>query len=124
MYQIRFDARTRTLRITLSGLWTVEVLRGFGAEMMARRQQAGDGDFDVLSDSRAFPVQTNDVAQAFTATMNAPIPGLRRIAVVVGSMLNKLQAGRVFTAPHIRVFTDMAAAEAWLAEGRDSSPAA
>ena len=64
MYDLHFDPGERVLYIRMHGFWSAELLARFGAEVFAagariREQQDG---FAILTDARACPVQSGEVA--------------------------------------------------------------
>ena len=118
MIQIRECPDRSLLTITIDGFLTPDDVPALAAALgaSARDAHAAGRPFDVLVDSRGFPVQANDVADGLAAIMRggmALTPG--HAAVVVGSHLNKLQAERTLAHPRLRVFLAMDMAEAWLA---------
>lgn len=120
-YELSFDAATATLRLTLRGFWTEATLAAFAAEMLAvtTRIRRDHAEFNMLSDSRSFAVQSATVSAGFTAmTTMASREHRGATAIVVASMMNKLQAERTMTSPRLRVFLDYDEAVAWLAEQR------
>ena len=118
-YEISFDPATVTLRLTLRGFWTLATLAAFSAKMLSvtsgiRRQHLL---FGVLSDSRTFAVQSTIVGAGFTALMGqASRTHKGPTAIVVASMMNKLQAERTMVSPRLRVFLDYDEAATWLAQ--------
>ena len=119
-FRLDYDAGRNRILIHIRDFWTVETVRDFATAAGAKAQEvrAIRDDYDVLIDSRDFPVQANDVADLLPSIAEAGLTLTSgRAASVVGSHLNKLQAERTQTHPRMRIFMTMAAAEAWLAEG-------
>jgi len=117
MYRIEFDEAQVLMTLTLEGHWTLDEFRAYEAEFLAvtrdirKRHRA----FRILSESTNFPVQSAEVAGAFTQSIGAVVRGDEGpVALVVGSMLNKMQAERVFPYPNVRVFLGEDEARAWL----------
>lgn len=119
MYEIEFDAARRLFIVRAEGFWSLGTIAGFSAAALAQGAwaRARHGRYAVLADARAFPVQSAEVARAFEmlvaksiALSDAPY------AVVLGSMLAKMQADRVVNGPNCRTFLDLAEAEGWLEE--------
>ncbi len=122
-FQIDYDPRRNRLNVEIRDFWTVETVREFAAASGARAQQvrAIRDDYDVLIDSRDFPVQANDVADLLPQIAEGGLAlTTGRAASVVGSRLNKLQAERTQSHPRLRIFMTMAEAEAWLATAPDA----
>lgn len=119
MFDIRFDPACRVLHLKLSGFWSMATVVRFAADMLVKTTmiRARHGSFATLSDAREFPIQSTEVSERFERIrargleMNAG-----PTAIVVATQLSKLQAERVLKADRIRVFLEMAAAEAWLGE--------
>ncbi len=122
-FRIDYDPRRNRLHVVIRDLWTVETVRDFAAASGAKAQQvrAIRDDYDVLIDSRDFPVQTNEVADLLPQIAEGGLAlTTGRAASVVGSHLNKMQAERTQTHPRLRIFMTMAEAEAWLAAAPDA----
>jgi hypothetical protein len=120
-FRLDYDARRNLILIDLRDFWTVETVHEFAAAAGAKAQEvlAIRKDYDVLIDSRDFPVQANDVADLLPSIAQAGLTLTSgRAASVVGSHLNKLQAERTQTHPRMRIFMSFEEAEAWLAEPR------
>ena len=78
--------------------------------------------YDGLCDSREFKVQSRDVSEALGRIDDASRTMREgRTAIVVGSMMNKLQAERTLKSAGTRVFLTMDEAEAWLNDGSRQS---
>ena len=117
MYDIRFDARKRILRLRLEGFWTPVTLARFMADLKAEatKVRASHGGFATLSDSRDFPVQSPEVAGGFAALMQGGGAGQAGpTAIVVASVLNKIQAERALNTPSVKVFLALEDAQRWL----------
>lgn len=118
-FRLDYDPRRNRILIDIRDFWTVETVHAFAAAAGAKAQEvrAIRDDYDVLIDSRDFPVQANDVADLLPSIAEAGLTLTSgRAASVVGSHLNKLQAERTQTHPRMRIFMTMEEAEAWLAE--------
>ena len=127
MYDISFDERTGLLTMVLTGFWTGNLLKRFADELgeVASEAARRRPDFPVLTDARDFPVQSAEITAGLARIIQEG--GMRnpgRRAAVVGSVLGKLQAERVMTEPHLRVFTEIGEARAWLTEGTSVDTAA
>ncbi|HEU0044029.1 hypothetical protein [Sphingomonas sp.] len=122
-FEVRYDAVARRLRWTMRGFWTMREVAGLGAAMQDALAPLGPPPhrFDGLCDSRDFPVQSAEVSNALGLIDKAGSAMRQgRVAIVVGSMINKLQAERTLTSPDVRVFLTMEDAEAWLNQDRHS----
>ena len=117
-YRFDYDPHRNLVRVMIRDFWTPETVREFAvaAGAKATAVRAIRADYDVLIDSREFPVQANDVADLLPTIAEAGLSLTSgRAASVVGSHLNKLQAERTQTHPRFGVFMTMEDAEAWLA---------
>ena len=119
MFTIAFDAPAQTLHLKLEGFWTTETLGAFATELLVKTTELRERyeSFAILSDSSGFPVQSPAIAAGFeqirdhgAAVHKGPT------AIVVASVLNKLQAERSLRSPNIRVFLSADAAREWLAQ--------
>src|SRR5690349_16574789 len=96
MFSLAYDAEAGFIRMTVKGFWTVQMVEALFAEllpMMARLKASGKRVL-VLSDAREFPVQTAEVAETFGRLDPEARRYRERMAMVVGSVLNKMQARR------------------------------
>ncbi len=116
-YDIRFDEQRGLLKLTLRGFWSLGTLDAVRTELVevAARVRQQHSSFPVLSDSSAFAVQSVEVADRLGELMLAGAQvNSGRVAIVVGSILNKKQAERALQAPNLRVFVDKEEALEWL----------
>ncbi|NIJ67439.1 hypothetical protein FHR20_004423 [Sphingomonas leidyi] len=116
-FRFDYDPRRNRILVHIRDFWTMETVRAFAAAAGAKAQEvrAIRDDYDVLIDSRDFPVQANDVADLLPSIAEAGLTLTSgRAASVVGSHLNKLQAERTQTHPRMRIFMTVEEAEAWL----------
>lgn len=118
-YTIDFDEARSILIVRAEGFWSRETLAAFGNELLGRINAVGatGKPFTVLADASAFPVQSVWVSTGFIGIVHRIDRKLWvPTAIVATRALLRLQALRVLIAPHIRIFSDMDAALAWLAE--------
>lgn len=118
-FTVSLDREARLLEWTLSGFWEVADARAFMAAIRSAVANLGPPPqrWDGLGDARHFPIQSPQVSELMR---RGPAGAMRhdgRIAVVVGSMLGKLQAERSLDDPKTRCFLSMAEARAWLGLG-------
>lgn len=120
MYKIEFDEKARVLTLWRSGFWDVAVVEKYCADVNAKLAElrARHARFGILSDNREFPVQSMEVIKAFEPLSSSILKYWQygRVALVMKQMLGKLQAERIGSAEHVRVFFDEQEARAWLAE--------
>jgi hypothetical protein len=116
-FEVAFDRKMRLLRWTMRGFWTMADVAAFAAAMRAATEPLGPPpqDYDGLCDSRDFPVQNREVSDALGHIDRIGSTMRRgRLAIVVGSTMNKLQAQRTLLSDGVRVFLSMDEAQAWL----------
>ena len=117
MFRVEYDAPANLMRIHVAGFWKAEDVSAFAKAVGAKLQEvrAVSGDFDTLVESLDFPVQANDVADLMTNVLAGAAPATTgRIAIVVASMLNRMQVERTLIHPRLSVFMSVREAEAWL----------
>ena len=116
-FEIGFDPVAKRLLLRLWGFWSEVTVEAFERELQAQIAKVStvSAGFDTLSDASAFPVQSPAVATRFGALMQALGTARHgRIAVVVASTLNKMQAERSLGSERVKVFLDRSSACAWL----------
>lgn len=119
-FDVRYDRTLNMLHWTMRGFWTVADVTAFGAAMRQSMPVFGSPPFtyDALCDSRAFPVQSAEVGAALGRINDiGRTMRIGRTAIVVGSVMNKLQAQRTLVDPDLRVFLTLEEATAWLGQG-------
>ena len=119
MHEIAFSDSESILHLKLSGFWDEAAFGRFVADMQQHIAplRAVRQPFGVLSDSSGLPVQSAVMAERFAclaleARRRFPVP----TAIIVGSVLHKLQIQRVLTDDGIQVFLSEADARTWLAQ--------
>ena len=116
MYEINYDERSQTLHLKLTGFWTEATMASFKNDftILIQKLTRARTSFVVLSDCRNYPVQSHEVLAAWAEALGPkPIVSVP-YAVIVGSVLNKLQAERALTASNVQVFASIETAKAWL----------
>ena len=118
MYNVAYDSDAGIVRMSTTGFWDTQTVTALGAELypLLVKVKASGRPVLVLSDARDYPVQSAEVGQAF-ARMDADLAPLRtRLAMVVSSTLNKMQARRA-AGDAVGFFTSYEDAEEWLLSG-------
>jgi hypothetical protein len=125
MYQMRFDTGSSILHLQLTGFWTDETMTRFAGELLplVQRLTRTEAGLAILSDCRHYPVQSPEIVAGWSRILAADGPIKAPYAIVVGTVLNKLQAGRALTAPNVAIFTELDAATEWLDARREGAPA-
>ena len=117
MYQIEYDEDLVLLTVTTKGYWTMEEFRAYEAEFLAMvaKIRKRHVNFRILSESAEFSVQSAEIGEAVTQAIGNVLKSNKGpLAVVVGSVLAKIQAERVFPYPTARIFTNSEEARQWL----------
>ncbi|MFA5966414.1 MAG: hypothetical protein WC804_20545, partial [Sphingomonas sp.] len=77
--------------------------------------------YRLLADCRDYPVQSVEIGEAFGILFDKLMPqNDAPYAIVVASMLNKLQARRALPFANIQLFSDLNEARDWLFASDDS----
>jgi len=116
MYTQTYDRTAGIIRITVDGFWDVAMAERFAADLrksLAEAKASGRPVL-VLSDARNFAVQSPDVAAAFARIQEEQGAMRDRMAMVVSSMLGRLQGERAVAGSTTRFFATPEEAEAWL----------
>jgi hypothetical protein len=117
MFHVDYDQRANCVTLKVAGFWKPEDVTAFAKAVgeKAREARAISEDFDAIVESLDFPVQANDVADLLAGIMLAGMSQTSgRVAVVVGSQLNKAQAERTLVHPRVCVFLTLREARQWL----------
>lgn len=126
-YSVVADPERDLIRISLTGLFDEESIAGF---LQARRAaharlRCGPNQHLTLTDTRAIAIQTQDMVGRWGGILADPAYRSRRLGFVVASTLARMQLQRAIGGRDVRLFTDLAEAEAWvLAAGPAASRAA
>lgn len=118
-YALGFDGDRRLVTIYATGFWDRALLDRFGAALVTKLRSVADEGLPlgVLADATNFPVQSIPISLGFMDIVRRLDKDLLvPTAVLTKSVLLRLQALRVFVAPHIRIFGDADAAHTWLAD--------
>lgn len=118
-FTIRIAPARNYVEIIMRGYWDDATMKRFDSELrrMLPALPAGGcriGEQNTLFDTTAYAVQSQDVLAQLGTMASDPSIGSRRIAVLVSSVLNKLQTRRI--APGYGLFSDREAALQWLFE--------
>ncbi len=115
------NRHSRVLKLEFWGLWNMAIAQRFRVEVTRAYDEMGATPFVCLSQSRRYLPQKEDVQAIHREVMGIALrSGLVRVAVLVDTALSQMQIRRLFeeagSPPHLRFFTDEAAANAWLDE--------
>jgi hypothetical protein len=87
-FRLDYDPARNRILAEVRGFWTLDTVRDFAAAAGAKAQEvrASRVDYDLLVDSREFPVQAHDVADLLASIADAALSLTSgRAASVVGS---------------------------------------
>ena len=115
-FDITIDPARKLLRITLRGFFSAE---NVGEYLVAKnaaltRLNCRPNQHVTLVDVSASKLQSQDVVRAFQSTIADPRHQSRRIAIVTGSSLARMQVRRLLTRDNAGCFETIEEAEAWL----------
>jgi len=115
-YRITTDDARCLLRIELGGFFEADDLAALAAEkaLAIGRMRCGRNRHVTLCDVSACKIQTGDIAEMFAGMIADPAFQSRRLAIVTGSSLARLQVRRMLERADAACFSDVASAEAWL----------
>lgn len=118
-FELSIDPARRHLRIVTNGLWTPDVTRRFGVALgsAVRALVAAGvpyGHLRTLIDPRAASIMPQELVDMLQAMAVAHGPASERIAILSGSMLQKLQYKRIAPQSVFGHFLDQAEALKWL----------
>jgi hypothetical protein len=117
MYNFDYDDRRRMLTATISGLLSPDAALAFASELREQIASAtrGGANLRILFDASRAPVQQLASFSAL-ASLGATFPDPPRSAVVLSSVLAKMQAVRGISSDSVRIFRTVSAALEWLLE--------
>ncbi|MEC3909991.1 hypothetical protein U5A82_05730 [Sphingobium sp. CR2-8] len=121
MFSFSYDANRRLLHIVQQGYWTIEEFRDFEQAFLAHHRtiELTHNSYRVLADCRDYPVQSPEVGEAFATLFRMLMDQNHgHYAIVIASMLNKVQARRVIPQSNVGLFAadEWDRAMAWLFE--------
>lgn len=114
MYQISFDPPRQLISVELGGLFSVAEVDHYIAELrsgfLRHHFRAG---YLMLIDTSACRIQPQDVLVSLGGHM-ASFPKARRLAVVTGDSLARMQVRRIMKQSYLRIVDTVPEAEQWL----------
>ncbi len=125
MYAIATEPAHRLVRITITGLLSVEQVADLYRQEHDAIAAMGCplGQQIVLVDLRKCPLQVQDVVKTFKSKIGGE-QSARRIALVTGDSAARMQARRIIERDDAALFSSIGEAEAWLLEAGSKSAAA
>lgn len=120
MFDVTPDHDLRMLRLAVHGFWDQSVMAAYVAEVrraMADLRRTGGCRY-ILVDMSGYPIQPKEIAEAHGALLRSSrnMDGIR-VALVMQSVLSRLQANRLAAEAGHEIFDSREEAEAWLFAG-------
>ena len=128
-YEIQLDPVRKLMTLTLSGFFDVQQVPKIADDIAAAigRLNCPPNQHLTLVDVCDSKLQAQDTVAAFGAIIARPHLMARRLAVVVGSSLARMQVRRILLRDDAQVFDSRTEARAWLfgdsAVGGEAAPA-
>jgi hypothetical protein len=126
MYSITVDTTNKLLRVKLSGFLMADEVKAFGNEVQVMVANLGyrSGEHSMMVDTSECTLQAQEVVACFQHVIaSAPIKS-RRIAVVTGSSLSRMQTRRILVRDQAMMFDSAIDAEHWVLTGNAGEIAA
>jgi hypothetical protein len=125
-YHVSVDIARSLVRIWLGGFFTPADIAAFLAERNAAHAQliCAPNQHLTLTDVRDMKIQPQETVAAFRELLADRRHHSRKVAFVAAPSLAQMQLSRAADKRAARVFTDPAAAEAWLFERDIAAPPA
>jgi len=117
MFTMKTDLSSGIIDITVSGIWTMELIGGFARALeSAARQVAMTGKrHTMLCDFSTLPIQPQEIVAAVQGLARSPKLPSRKCALFTEGVLARQQAKRVAMAnDHVAVFSSRNSALDWL----------
>jgi len=117
-FALSFDPDIGAVCVTLTGRWSMETAQDYMRVVAAHVQAAppGPAPRKALYDVRGSELHSRDIADALAVFHAQRTPDMDRVAFVAITALEGLQAKRISSAVHSRVFATVEDARAWLEE--------
>lgn len=119
MYKIRLNLDWHLVKVEMEGFWSSSdfdtFIKNEHAELSNLR--CPPGEHILLCDLTKLNVVTSEVAHRISIDLNSQgSRDAKWIALVMSSVLLKMQMQRLITRPNIKLFDQIDAAQAWLLE--------
>lgn len=119
-YRIETDAAQAMLTVTLEGFFSCEEIESLRRDLRLAIRSLGarPGSHVSLFDIRKCKIQSQDVVSAFKEMSDARRIAARKLAVVAGDSLMRMQLGRIIGSERqASYFDNVSAARRWLRAG-------
>jgi hypothetical protein len=117
-FRISVDRPKHLIRISLAGFWDMKVVEAFvrDAEAATNGLRCAAGEHCALVDLVDFAIQSQQVFDACSAFIHNAPNKPRRLALVGGTGLARMQFKRIIDPSRMAIFGTTAEAESWLAD--------
>ena len=120
MYAIKTDLRRRVLHITMSGFFSPELSDAFIVDLRkAITDLSVDNGYFVLVDLLACALQSQAMVEIFQQFITARPHHAKRIALLAGRSVSRMQARRLLVDDRVRMFDSDEEAARWVAPSPD-----
>lgn len=118
MLKITLDDKAKIVRVFISGVLTVDEARKFHDDLdsLSDDVRRRHGRFALIADTGQAPVQPQEVVSVLPMPHDFIRAAQDRWAVLVGSMLARMQAERLLAHPQAKAFLTMTEAEHWIVQ--------
>lgn len=116
VYAITTDETRSLVRVTLSGFFSPDEVGTFMCDLRDATIAIGcaNGGHVVLVDTRDCTLQSQEVVGAFRQLIASTPYRAKRVALVTGQSVSRMQARRLLVDDRVRMFESVAEAMAWL----------
>ncbi len=117
MFRFSIDPRRKLIRSWIEGFLTTDQVMEWSRQEQAAVATLGctSGEFLLLVDTSRCAIQSQDVVATFQKIIATSKHKARRIAIMQGGSLTKMQTRRIIAGKdYIEHFSDTEEAEAWL----------
>lgn len=126
MFDITTDPAHKLIRATLRGFFNPATVAQFGqaVQMASAGMGCRSGEHLLLADTTQCTLQSQDVVGAFQSLItDAPLKS-KRIAIITGGSLSRMQVRRILVRDQAMMFDNAADAEHWVLTGELGAQAA
>ncbi len=116
-FAVSIEPEKRLMHIVVRGFWPANVLPNYSAALRRNVEALAPhgGCKRILVDMSDYPIQSQDVAEAHSRIIRHGRTEMRAvIAIVMTSVLSRLQAKRIANVAGNELFDDEVTARAWL----------
>jgi hypothetical protein len=119
MYEMTYDPDRALLNVVKRGFWSIATFRDFVGDFLTldRDIKRREPRYRIFADCRDYSVQSAEISEAYTELFDdLSVYHQGRFAIVVNSVLARMQAKRAMPHTIVEVFTDDDEAMRWLFE--------